>query len=262
MKKIFSIILVGTLLLSGVTVLASNLDKAITDDRINLKETILENDELLNSFNVNSEVLEELLDEYIDILENRPEELAYKDINTRGISNEMKMLILDARSKVIQTKSWTVNGFLKMKNEDGELVALPEFEDVFPEWDLEEIDNYLKYVLDNGEDDYIVKSSYDFDGEAYVPYVRDKYYGNEFYEFTPDRDDFEAWAEYIPGETYNIGFRNTYTDESYGVATRIKAGRRYSLFAKPIPRSERDHIFSVRCSTYDEDGTGTGYFRV
>ncbi|MEW8974206.1 MAG: hypothetical protein AB2375_08420 [Tissierellaceae bacterium] len=31
----------------------------------------------------------------------------------------MKMLILDARPKVIQAKSWTGNGFLKMKNKDG-----------------------------------------------------------------------------------------------------------------------------------------------
>lgn len=51
-KKIFSIILIGTLLLGGVTALASDLDKNITNGKINLKEVILENAELINDFDV------------------------------------------------------------------------------------------------------------------------------------------------------------------------------------------------------------------
>lgn len=66
-------------------------------------------------------------------------ELAYMDLE--GASPELREEILDARAQIVYNTSWTVDGAVSIRHKDGTKEKLPEFSDLFPDWDLYEINH-------------------------------------------------------------------------------------------------------------------------
>lgn len=81
-------------------------------------------------------------------------ELAY--CNLDEAPEEWQDDILQAREEIIYSQSWTVDGACVIQNEDGTIEELPEFSELFPEWDVPQKDtssvamartaNYVGYV--------------------------------------------------------------------------------------------------------------------
>lgn len=63
------------------------------------------------------------------------EELAYCNLE-EAADIATRQAILDARREIIYSTSWTVDGQLALRNADGTIETLPEFSDLFPDWEL------------------------------------------------------------------------------------------------------------------------------
>lgn len=61
-------------------------------------------------------------------------ELAY--CNLDEAPEEWQDDILQAREEIIYSQSWTVDVACVIQNEDGTIEELPEFSELFPEWDV------------------------------------------------------------------------------------------------------------------------------
>lgn len=62
------------------------------------------------------------------------EDYAYMDIETAPAS--MKDAILEARTEIIYSESWSVDGTAYITYQDGTIEVLPKFSDLFPDWDV------------------------------------------------------------------------------------------------------------------------------
>jgi hypothetical protein len=70
-------------------------------------------------------------------------DMASRVINT-NTNDETRANILEARSEIVfGSQSWTVDGTVQIINEDGTVEKLPEFDALFPNWDLDEISKHV-----------------------------------------------------------------------------------------------------------------------
>jgi len=72
------------------------------------------------------------------------EDVANLEIETFAYTPSLVYLILEARHGVVFSEytAWTIDGQMGIINEDGSKEALPEFSELFPNWDLGQIDAF------------------------------------------------------------------------------------------------------------------------
>lgn len=135
MKKVLFLALTLVFILSTALVPSTG----IAIEAYNNNENIGDNDIL-------SETVEDgafLFEESIDYASMDSFELAYADIY--AAPEEWKEKILEARSEVIFSTSWAVNGAGCIVHTDGTIEELPEFSELFPGWDVPRCDISPEY---------------------------------------------------------------------------------------------------------------------
>lgn len=71
------------------------------------------------------------------------EELAYYDLNLAP-TEEWKEAILEARNSIIYSTSWTVDGQVSYGLPDGTIEKLPEFSELFPDWEVPRLNDSVR----------------------------------------------------------------------------------------------------------------------
>lgn len=182
------------------------------------------------------------------------EDLAYMD--TATASPAQKEAILDARRQIVfGNQSWTVNGAVSAQNEDGIWEPLPEFSDLWPDWDLAEIcgrepDPFPPLLPSSTED--AGTFTVHFDENIWIPPVNDFVNAPNFYEFTANGKVVYAWAESLmKGDRCNIGFEDRNTGSCMGWRPRF-IGEKLAINTTWGGR------YGVRASAAARDGTRAG----
>ncbi len=138
----------------------------------------------------------------------------YAYMDTECVPAELVDTILNCRRAIVYgDQAWTVNGAVSIENEDGTIITLPEFSDLFPDWDLDEI---------NGRTSGTVK----YDGKASLDIIDIKktvklLYPSQientepFYRFNANGNTIYSKALTLPDNMTkcNIGYSNEDTDE-------------------------------------------------
>lgn len=175
------------------------------------------------------------------------EDLAYMD--TATASPAQKEAILDARRQIVfGSQAWTVNGAVSTLNEDGTVEPLPEFSDLWPDWDLDEICKREPdpFKLVGNTDSFTVRYC---DTVWLVPQSNIVNAPN-FYEFNANGKPVYAWAYSMnEGRQCNIGFENRDTGKQEGWWPGLEIDK------EAVLNTERGVRYGVRASTVAAKGT-------
>lgn len=193
---------------------------------------------------------------------------AYANLNYDSVPDKIKPIVLKCRRNIVfGNQSWTVNGQVKIVDKDGTVHDLPEFKDLFPNWDLKQLCTEDKTdtpasnsALSSGDVYLSVKSEenaasfYSFDskfaGNVYLPVQGEKGNAPSFYSFNSNGATVYSWASTLPMNTkVNIGFNNEDTSSSIGWVPNLSEGDSASVQTIDGTR------YSVRASATDRAGT-------
>jgi hypothetical protein len=179
------------------------------------------------------------------------EDLAYTDIDSAPIS--WKDDIITARNTVIFNSSWTVNGQGAGLAPDGTIIPLPEFSDLFPNWDIPTSNDLVKHNVSVAKED-IAKAlsaprSANFVGIIRLVYP-DEITALPFYTFLSSAKGVVGTAVTLPGDSYNFGFVDV-TNGGYLVTyhTRMSLGYAVILY---FPNS--NIVYGACASTFSTEG--------
>jgi len=179
--------------------------------------------------------------------------IAYMDINTAP--KNMVESILNARFSIIYgDQAWTVNGAVKIINEDGTAERLPEFSELFPGWDLP--------IIDTTSSGTIGPQAIGYSGAVELFVASSTKLSDPFYTFTGDGDEIWAYATSLPGERYNLGFLNEDTNTSEAWVPNLKLYKPNGDYTGATLTTDDDVRYSVRASVFDEDDTGWSNMKV
>lgn len=176
---------------------------------------------------------------------------AYLDLDTAP--EELRQKILDARTAIIFSKSWTVDGQCAISCPDGSEIPLPEFSDLFPGWDVPTIGKSTEVEVAATGVNAVPAAL--FTGTVYLQRPADVGDTSPFYSFRADGHRVNTIARSIPGVSYNVGYTDCTTGRNAGWATYLPLG--YGLMAGTIS----GHTYSVRASTYSTTGNSTMWVR-
>lgn len=145
------------------------------------------------------------------------QQLAYMDIDSAPKS--LKSKILEAREKIIYgDQAWTVNGAVSIIKRDGSVEEVPEFSDLYPEWEVPEHKTAL-LTLDISAEDFAsnVRSTIGFYDNVYLTIKSSIENSKPFFRFLGDGREVGAYAATMPKDKYNLGFYNgnTFKDEGW-----------------------------------------------
>lgn len=140
--------------------------------------------------------------------------LAYSDIEKA--SPTQKEAILEARRQIVYgDQAWTVDGAMRIIKGDGTVITPPEFSDLFPGWDLDEISGLTPdtFHTTGRASNFTVRYDQTIDLEPQRAGVN----ASTFYRFNANGKPVYAWAVSINrSEKYNIGFNNEDTGKDLG----------------------------------------------
>lgn len=197
-------------------------------------------------------------------------QLAYMDVYSA--SPEAQQAILNARAEIIYgDQAWTVNGAVSVFDaRTGKVEPLPEFSDVFPGWNLFEIQaaasndpaiiaSAVQLVAEGRYSDYIPPKAsgiasgnniIDFEDEGYFPLANDFAASAPFTSFTGNGNavGIGAVTDPIDGARYNLGVSSGNTQIGWKPGLKVGDG---ITFVAAAGRN-----YSVRGSAYREDFTG------
>ncbi|MGO4789056.1 hypothetical protein AB4124_16675 [Paenibacillus sp. 2KB_20] len=175
-------------------------------------------------------------------------ELAYQDLDLSP--EEWKDEILDARNSIIYSTSWTVDGQVAYELPDGTIEELPEFSDLFPDWEVPKLKEDVR------KEQLAKLTAYDFQILAanYVGFVYLFEPSNSsatlpFYTFYTSANRVTMIADSLPGTSYNGGFTNIDTGADLGYVNNVKQGGKIYL-TNPV----RNTAYGARASTYSTTG--------
>lgn len=174
--------------------------------------------------------------------------LAYSDIDVAP--EEWKKSILAARNLVIYSHSWTVNGQVSYELPDGTVKQLPEFSDLFPDWDVPKSNTIKNEISQKIVDDpifTIMAANY-----AGFVYLRNPPTGAEtpvFYGFRSSANRVSMTADSLAGSSYNAGYSDLTDGYDVGWANYLPAGSKFYL-TNPIS----NHDYGARASTFSTEG--------
>lgn len=196
--------------------------------------------------------------------------------NLEKANPKERKLIIEARKKIVYgDQPWTVDGQVAIKNKDGKIEKIPEFKELFPNWDLEDLKDEEKIPYDTAwtidgqvalreldgtitklpelstlmlkrkyPDIVISSTTASFDGKVYLSKS-----SNAFYNFNASRNPVYSYATTLPkGSKVNIGYTNQDTNTDVGWIPNLTEYQTAVLY--PIYNVR----YSVRASTYDNPG--------
>lgn len=145
------------------------------------------------------------------------QQLAYMNLDSapKSLKNE----ILEAREEIIYgDQAWTVNGAVSIIKRDGSVEEVPEFSDLYPEWEVPE-HKTVPLTLGISAEDFVgnVRSTIGFYDNVYLTIKSRIENGKPFYRFLGDGREVGAYAATMPKDKYNLGFynENTFKDEGW-----------------------------------------------
>ena len=204
-------------------------------------------------------------------------QLAYMDVYSA--SPETQQAILNARAEIIYgDQAWTVNGAVSVFDaETGETETLPEFSDVFPGWNLFEIEAAASgdpdiiasairltmsgralpgYVPSSTSDTARESDMIDFTEEGPFPLANDAYASTPFTDVTGRGNVIGVGAitDPLEGSRYNLG---VFCGQSHiGWKPNLKVGQGIKFTASS------GRTYSIRGSAYREEFVGQYTVRV
>ena len=136
---------------------------------------------------------------------------AYMEYNEADSAT--KELILQARKNIVfGYYAWTVNGQMSTTDENGNKIELPEFDELFPGWNLSDLTTYYET-----EDTLSIASNSINCNKAWNVPTKTDSYSAKFYSFTGNGNEVYTWASTLTtGYQINFGFKNTDTEEYVG----------------------------------------------
>jgi len=174
-------------------------------------------------------------------------EEAYAYLDYDSAPDDARELILKARRMIVYgDKPWTVDGCVSILNADGTYEQLPEFKDLYPDWDLEE----LALKNDIHTEDFVLDGGANFSDNVDIPEVVSGKYGKKFCRFNSEHTYTITWASTLPGSRFNVGYKDDDADKDIGWIPNLKAGQNGVL------KYDTGVRIAVRCSTFDEPGFG------
>ena len=170
------------------------------------------------------------------------EALAYCDLDEAPLEYQDDILV--ARDIIIHNTNWTVDGQVAIVHEDGTLQTLPEFSDLFPDWDIPSAE-----PLTNTAVPYTAS----FAGNVYLIHPSETEQAPAFYYFYPDGNVIMG-TTYIPGTSWNGAYTNYTTLHEVGNVLRLSEGEAMTL-TTPNP----NHLYGARASTFSTEGYAIMY---
>lgn len=145
------------------------------------------------------------------------QQLAYMDLYS--VPKSLKSEILEAREEIIYgDQASTVDGAVSIIKRDGSVEEVPEFSDLYPEWEVPERKT-VPLTLGISDEDFAgnVRSTIGFYDNVYLTIKSRIENGNPFYRFLGDGREVGAYAATMPKDKYNLSFynENTFKDEGW-----------------------------------------------
>jgi len=177
------------------------------------------------------------------------EQLAYADLD--AAPEEWKEAILDSREAIIYSTSWTVDGQMSIEHADGTIEELPEFSDLFPDWDVPNLYETEPTSLTARADTPNMRLSVaSYVGFVYLFAPSDTSASLPFYSFSSSANRVTMQASSLPGTSWNGGFTNLNTGSDVGHYTYLSASSRIHL---NTPNSST--FYGARASTFSTTGS-------
>lgn len=194
-------------------------------------------------------------------------------LNYETASAEMQDRILEARVNEVfyGDQAWCIDGQMGVKNADGEFEAFPEFSDVFPGWDFDEISaKYDEMTTSAGifagtvDQDISVTSisKYYWSSAINLPNPVDEEETAPFTTFNSNSDAYIAgYAATLPtGSTINFGVKKgTVTVGYYPYCSKLDtwyvvndAGQNYSVRASTYSNPCQAFVYVYACSSLND----------
>ena len=141
---------------------------------------------------------------------------------------EVRELILDARYRVIFSNdvAWTVDGQVGIIHPDGTRETLPEFSDLFPDWDLDKITERAGHNFSNLDlvEDAASARSLFFNQNRSLPRENPNQQAPVFHEFQGQGREISVTPmSSSSGSRVNIGFSNSFGN--VGWASNLAIGQ-------------------------------------
>ena len=177
-------------------------------------------------------------------------EEAYAYLDYDAASNEVKDMILEARSNIVYSSEarWTIDGQVALTDADGTVTKIPEFSEVYPaDWNLDDIT--AKYMEKISLTTNVISAarSAGFADMVTVPKQNAASQAPIFYSFTGSGSKVAAYAATMPtGYTINFGIKNLDTNKDVGWIGNLE---KYQAIVSTTTNGVR---YGVRCSTYNE----------
>lgn len=187
------------------------------------------------------------------------EAYAYMDISQAPA--EMVDLILDCRRAIVYgNQSWTVDGAVWIENADGSVIEVPEFSDLFPGWDLDEIASREPglFVAPSVAPHSTNSNIYFAENIDLVPPSQMEN-TVPFYHFNGNGEKVYTKALTLPADmaAYNVGYTNEDTGKDLGWITL-----RLDLSQKATLNAQNNVRYNVRASSGSTGVSGYGLMSV
>ncbi|WP_438498524.1 hypothetical protein [Paenibacillus sp. IHBB 3054] len=176
------------------------------------------------------------------------EKLAYSDLKTAP--EEWKSAISAARNSIIYSKSWTVDGQVAIEQPDGTIEELPEFSDLFPDWDVPKanVSKSNENSTTLGDPIFTIMAA-NYAGNVYLQAPPTSGGSPIFYAFNTNANRVSMVADSLPGTSYNAGYADLTDQYDVGWANNLSAGRKMYL-----TNPNKNHSYGARASTHSTPG--------
>lgn len=174
--------------------------------------------------------------------------VAHKAYNVNTPIEERNRILAARYAIVYGNTRWTVNGAIKLVDLYGNTQLIPEFTDLFPDWNLADIREYANTL----QKDKITTSPYaaNFNNNVFFDLV-----GSEdaptFYSWNSGGKQTVIIADTAPGSHYNAGVKNLDSDTDVGWIPNIEVGTGITL---DYPSTNTR--YGARVSSPDKTGYG------
>ena len=184
----------------------------------------------------------------------------YAYMSTENVSPALRDKILAAPCEIVYgTQAWTIGGVAYRVLPDGTKASLPEFSDLFPDWDPREISAFIRtYSEELSENMHgtaispvnSMRARIGYDASVNIPVATMAGQGLNFYSFTGDGSEVWAYAKTIPGNKYNIAIYDDDLKEDVAYEPNTIPGKDMGCHLV----SEDGHRYDCRVSSADKSG--------
>ncbi|MCL2415484.1 MAG: hypothetical protein FWD01_01605, partial [Defluviitaleaceae bacterium] len=175
----------------------------------------------------------EILDGDVDA--NTLHSIANMSVDEAALVGYDRVVLMARHAIVFNETAWTVDGAIQIIDEDGKIIYLPEFSDLFPNWDLAEISEanqalYLAQFRDASEQEQQNMAntrSSNWSGNINLPRFPES---NMFYQWNASGRIVRIIAERLPlNSLINLGITNLNTGQDMGWIPNSSVGQGMQL---------------------------------